>query len=77
MEDININKDIEFEYATKLFNQKILPGPGYCDCGYTNFSIKIYKNFKTSGVLYLDALIINEGKDIQLESIHFFLYFQG
>ena len=40
MEDINDNQYIELEYATKLFNQKILPGPGQCDCGHTNFSIK-------------------------------------
>ena len=49
MEGSNENQDIEFEYATKLFNQKILPGPGQCDCGYSNFEIQIYKSIKTSG----------------------------
>ena len=52
MEDINDNQYIELEYATKLFNQKILPGPGHCDCGHTNFSIQIYNNLKTSNVVF-------------------------
>jgi len=29
MKDINENQEVELEYATKLFKQKILPGPGH------------------------------------------------
>ena len=76
MEDIIVILDVEFEYAAKLFNQKILPG---LDIVIVDILIFQYKFIKISKfpVLYLDALIINAGKDIQLESIHFFLYFQG
>ena len=46
MEAMKENQDWEFEYAN------MLPGRGQCECGYTEFSIKIYKNLKTSGVVF-------------------------
>ena len=75
MEDINDNRYIELEYATKLFNQKILPGRGHCDCGHTNFSLQIYENLKISGVVFRCS---NNRcrKRYPIKSIHFFHYFQ-
>jgi len=75
MEDINDNQDVELEYAIKFFNQKILPGPGHWSVGILILKYKFIKILKFL-VLYLEDSTTNAGKDIQLESIHFFLYFK-
>ena len=55
MEDINDNQEVEFEYATKLFNQKILPGPEHCDFGFCTVTVSP-KKFK---IIFLVVDIFN------------------